>query len=210
MEMTLKCPCCGQKITLEVVKPEDKPKHKYNIIALMGPSACGKSTLLDKIINEDKEKKFYKIKAMTTRPKRDNEDDNAYFFVDEDTFNAYPLLEKTQFRDWYYGTSIYDLVPEQWNIGIFSPEAIKQLVDNPFVNKLEVFYLYTDEKERIKRSLDREDNPDIEEILRRALADREDFASENLTFCYRTLPSNCPEDMDYSLECIREVANGQK
>lgn len=198
----IKCPCCGELINVELTSAADK-KQAYKVIAIMGPSGSGKTTLLKELA---KYNNFHIIKQFTTRPQRDTETGAEYNFIDIETFQNYEscnLVEFAQFRDWFYGTHINQLKFNAWNVGIFSPEAVKQLLQRPDII-VKVYYLSVDEKTRIKRAAARESNLDIEEICRRFLADRKDFSPENLSFNYSKFPFYNKEDMKYVLTAIKE------
>lgn len=202
----IKCPCCGELLNIDLTSAAEDitqtVKQMYKVIAIIGPSGSGKTTLLNELA---KYNDFHIIKQFTTRPKRDTETGTEYNFIDVKTFQNYKpnnLVEFVQFRDWFYGTHINQLKFNAWNIGIFSPEAVKQLLQRPDMN-VKVYYLYVDEKTCIKRAAAREDNPNIAEISRRILADRTDFSPENLSFDYSRFPFYNREDIDYALTVIK-------
>ena len=153
--------------------------NKYRIIAICGKSASGKDTLLRRIIINNPE--VHKIIGCTTRPPREGEmDGEDYFFLSLEEFahkdHAGEMLETAQFREWLYGTSVDGLNPNLINVGIFNPTAIYQLMQNKDIN-LFVVKVDASDKIRLIRSLQREPNPDVDEIVRRYLADKEDFES---------------------------------
>ena len=151
---------------------------KYKVIAICGKSASGKDTLLRyTIINY---MWLHKIINCTTRPPRENEIDgkNYHFlsleeFAHKDAIEG-KMIEVTKFREWYYGTSIEDLSLDTINIGVFNPAGIYALMQREDVD-LYVVQVVASDKTRLLRSLTREDNPDVDEIVRRYLADKEDF-----------------------------------
>lgn len=150
---------------------------KYKIIALYGKSASGKDTFLKVAL--DYFKNFHKIINSTTRPPREGEQDGAaYHFLTNEEFTIQVLncsmFEATLFRDWYYGTNINDLDKNKINIGIFNPVSLDIILKD---NRFEVIpiYILTEPKTSLIRSLEREDNPDIDEIIRRYQADKKDF-----------------------------------
>ena len=152
--------------------------NKYKIIALFGPSGAGKDTVM-KWILEKYSKEIHKIINCTTRPRREYEEDGKdYFFLTDDNFAKYVLdgkmLEATAFNNWAYGTREWDLDKEKVNIGVFNIAAIQCLQDNPFINILPI-YIHTDDKERLIRALNREEEPNCAEICRRFISDAADF-----------------------------------
>ena len=151
---------------------------KYKVIAICGKSASGKDTLLRYTIMNYMW--LHKIINCTTRPPRENEIDgkNYHFlsleeFAHKDAIEG-KMIEVTKFREWYYGTSVEDLSLDTINIGVFNPAGIYALVQREDVD-LYVVQVVASDKTRLLRSLTREDNPDVDEIVRRYLADREDF-----------------------------------
>lgn len=151
--------------------------NKYKVIAIYGKSASGKNTLLQRIINHNPE--LHQIIGCTTRPIRENEiDGKDYFFLPLEEFahkdRRGEMLETAQFREWFYGTSIDGLNPNLINVGIFNPAAILQLMNNERVDLFAV-QVQASNKTRLMRSLKREINPDVDEIVRRYLADKKDF-----------------------------------
>lgn len=151
---------------------------KYKVIAICGKSASGKDTLLRYTIMNYMW--LHKIINCTTRPPRENEvDGKNYHFLSLEEFAhkdavEEKMIEVTKFREWYYGTSIEDLSLDEINIGVFNPAGIYALMQREDVD-LYVVQVVASDKTRLLRSLTREDNPDVDEIVRRYLADKEDF-----------------------------------
>lgn len=151
---------------------------KYKVIAICGKSASGKDTLLRYTIMNYMW--LHKIINCTTRPLRENEvDGKNYHFLSLEEFAHKDavegkMIEVTKFREWYYGTSIEDLSLDEINIGVFNPAGIYALMQREDVD-LYVVQVVASDKTRLLRSLTREDNPDVDEIVRRYLADKEDF-----------------------------------
>ena len=151
---------------------------KYKVIAICGKSASGKDTLLRYTIMNYMW--LHKIINCTTRPPRENEiDGKNYHFLSLEEFAHKDVIERkmievTKFREWYYGTSVEDLSPDAINIGVFNPAGIYALMQREDVD-LYVVQVVASDKTRLLRSLTREDNPDVDEIIRRYLADKEDF-----------------------------------
>lgn len=151
--------------------------NKYRVIALCGKSASGKNTLLRKIIKQNPES--HEIISCTTRPSREGEvDGEDYFFLSLEEFAHKDvmgeMLEVSKFRDWYYGTPIDALNPNLINVGIFNPTGIYSLFNDDRID-LYVVLVQASDKVRLIRSLRREANPDVNEIVRRYSTDKEDF-----------------------------------
>ena len=154
-------------------------KKLYNILAIMGPSGSGKDSLVKEVLKQNPDG-FHKIIHTTTRPMREGEVNGVdYFFVSPEEFAEqvinFELIEATSFNDWFYGTNKMYLSQDKLNIGVFNPEAIEALLESPMIN-LMVIELAASDKTRLLRQLNREENPDVHEIIRRFKADEEDFA----------------------------------
>ena len=158
---------------------------KIKILALFGKSASGKDTI-QKWIVSNFPRTFNGIVSCTTRPPRDGEQDGvAYHFLTNEEFTAKVLngdmLEATDFRGWFYGTSISELNEQKINVGVFNVAGIECLLEDSRLDVFPVFVCATD-KTRLLRSLNREPNPDCKEICRRFGTDKKDF--ENIDFDY--------------------------
>jgi guanylate kinase len=152
---------------------------KYKVLALFGESASGKDTCLNQIV-EDFPIKTHKIISCTTRPKREKEiNAKDYFFVSEEDFAKKlldgTLIEATRFRDWFYGTPKDGLDKDKINIGVFNIEGIRCMMEEPEID-LRALYIKASDKTRLLRALQREQDPDCEEICRRFQTDKKDFS----------------------------------
>lgn len=158
----------------------------YKIIALCGKSGAGKDSLMMAIFSR-LEKYLNPIISHTTRPKREKEiADESYHFVSEDEFltliDENKMLETTSFNNWYYGTSIDSLSNDKINIGVFNPDGIMSLLEDDRI-ELEIYYITAKGKTRLIRQLNREENPDVDEIIRRYSADEIQFQKMNNIEC---------------------------
>ena len=151
---------------------------KIKILALFGKSASGKDSI-QKWITTNYPQLTNKIVSCTTRPPRSGEQDGVdYFFLSDEEFAKKVLdgsmLEATSFREWFYGTALDQLNPDKINVGVFNITGVECILDDPRLDVVPV-WIHASDKTRLKRSLDREDNPDCKEICRRFLADEKDF-----------------------------------
>ena len=167
---------------------------KYKIIAICGPAGSGKDTILSRLLQTDYGKtKLNKIIASTTRPARSNEADGIsyHFLRSADQFmsgeNLKKWIEFTCFNNWWYGTSIDALTKDKINIGIFSPKAIQQLLENEEIDCIPIL-IWCPNKIRLLRQLNREVSPNCREICRRYLADDKDFL--RLPFSYKVIENS--------------------
>ena len=159
--------------------------NKYKIIAICGKSAAGKDTFLQHIT---KIKGTHEIISCTTRPKREGEENgvNNHFLTLEDFVSKDckgEMLEISTFRDWFYGTPIDSLDKNKINVGVFNPTGIANLLRNDNV-QIYVVQVIANDKTRLLRSLNREENPNVDEIVRRYMTDKKDF--EDFSAFYET------------------------
>ena len=162
------------------------------IYYMMGKSSSGKDTLFKEV------KKalpwLQTITLYTTRPIREGERDGIeYFFVSEDTLNAYEkqgkVIEQRAY-DTVHGIWKYATVDDgQINLGtsdylvIGTLQSYEQMQKFYGPDKLVPIYIEVEDGERLARALAREreqEAPKYAELCRRFLADTEDFSEEHL------------------------------
>lgn len=160
---------------------------KKFIVALFGAAGSGKDTIQKEIIKQSP-LLCHEIISSTTRPPREYERDYVdYHFISDDEAKKYldngDYLEYAEFRGWHYGTLKQSLRPDKINIGVFNIAGIKQLLQLPW-NEYVIFpiHITCSDKTRFLRQLNREINPDCEEICRRFKTDKEDFDPKNINF----------------------------
>lgn len=150
----------------------------YTVVALIGEAGTGKDTILRSMMYKYGYG-LHEIISHTTRPPREGEKNGVnYYFISEEEFNDKilndQLLEYAEFNNWYYGTALDALDENKINIGVFNPEGIKNLQRDDI--NLIVYRIVVPAKTRLLRQLNREENPDVDEIIRR-------FHTDNLDFC---------------------------
>lgn len=150
---------------------------KY-IVAFIGKAGAGKDTIATELYNLNPS--WNMIVSCTTRPRREGEIDGVnYHYLTNEEFAQKVLngdmLEATYFNNWHYGTMASSL-HEGVNLGVFNPEGYDCLQEI-LPDDIEVigFYVTAEDKTRLLRQLNREENPDVHEIIRRFSADEEDF-----------------------------------
>lgn len=149
----------------------------FKVIALMGKAGSGKDALLHELIRQRPDAN--EMISCTTRPIREGEAHGVnYFYMTPEEFGARVLngemLECTEFNNWFYGTSYEALRSNCINIGVFNPAGVDSLLAYPDI-EVQVFYVTASDKTRLLRQLNREDDPDVQEIIRRFHADMIDF-----------------------------------
>ena len=179
---------------------------KVKVIAVIGKAGSGKNTFVNRYMNtpdtfkyegddqeylaiyrkikDSFEEKIHLIVPFTTRPMRPGEvEGRDYHFYKEgsvdDLICSGEIAQATYFREWLYGFAWDEFIEDKLNIGIFNPGAVIDLLD---YDGLDITTIYIDapDKDRLLRQLNREDNPDVKEIVRRFGTDDYDFREEVL------------------------------
>lgn len=175
---------------------------KIKIIAFFGESGAGKDTALTLIKELKLDIPVNYIVSGTTRPPRDYETAGIdYHFYTNEEFAMKVLdgsmLEAVEFNNWFYGTSIDSLKEDSINFGVFNPAGIECLLEDSRLVVLPVRVAATD-KNRLLRVLNREDNPDCGEIIRRYTTDKKDFS--NIPFEHYVINNNTEEKESFKAE----------
>lgn len=179
----------------------------YKIIALIGEAGSGKDYIMKQVLAAAPDR-FNEIISCTTRPMREGEKDGVnYHFLTAEEFAEKlfigDMLEATVFNDWCYGTSLASLSADRPNIGVFNPAGIYALMDDPNI-ELIVYRICCSSKTRLLRQLNRESNPNVDEIIRRFMTDTKDFS--DLGFSYTKLPNEGEGDTELSIkEILRQT-----
>ena len=153
---------------------------KIKLLALFGESSAGKDSIQHWL--ERKLKNIHGMVSYTSRPPRDYEiEGREYHFISQEEFEKLivenKMLEHTCFNNWYYGTYINELQKGKINVGVFNPQGIRSLLSSSDTIDILPVWIQAGEKERLLRSLNREQSPNCTEICRRFLADQKDFAN---------------------------------
>lgn len=150
--------------------------EKIEVFAVVGKSGAGKDYCMRRIA---KENDWHIIVPSTTRPKREYEQEGVdYHFLTDKEFAAARFMETATFNGWHYGTRYEDLDPGRTNIGVFNPTGLKQLATHDDI-ELTVCYVKASDKTRLLRQLNREEDPNVAEIIRRYGTDEFDFRHDD-------------------------------
>lgn len=195
---------------------EEKIYKKIKVFAICGKAGSGKDTIMKLLFNLYKDSNLHKITPCTTRPMREGESEgDPYYFITPEEYSKEllngELVEATSFRNWFYGTPLKSFRLDKINVGVFNPEGINCLLDNPIFD-VEIIYIDVSDRERLIRQLTREGTPDVKEIIRRYHADDEDFKHLGLDYGYITLDNNSSskEDLYKVCEKLFELTQCQK
>lgn len=183
---------------------------KIKIIALFGEAGSGKDYLYNKVIRWDEDGAldtiFNQIVKSTTRPIRENEINGVhYYFLTDEEFKLYQktglISAVSEYRGWYYGINAGAVSTIKPNIVILDIQQIRDLLKKEEVD-LTLFKITASPKTRMLRQLNREENPDVDEINRRYEADKIEYAS--IDFDYVELRNETAKDADLAmLEIMR-------
>lgn len=183
------------------------------LYCLLGKSASGKSTI-EKLLEE---KGLKRLISVTTRSPRENEKNGVdYYYITEQEFenlkNNNKLLEHTEYRGWHYGLSVeqIDTNDNLDYIAVIEPHGYK-MIKEQLGDKAVGIYITVQDKERLIRALNREIFPDVEEVVRRFISDKDlfkgiekdiDYIFDNwysyevVNSIMKVVEENRPEDME--------------
>ena len=160
----------------------------YKIVTLSGKAGAGKDRMMQEVLKvlreESPEFKINAIVRCPTRPMREGEvNGKNYYFLTHEEFAERladgTMVEATIFNDWCYGSCLEHMNEDGINIGVYNPEGVAILQSIPDIMVYSIFVDAPD-KVRLLRQLNREENPDVKEIIRRFGADEADFSPDNL------------------------------
>jgi guanylate kinase len=184
------------------------------VYCLLGKSCAGKDTLLNLIVN----KGFKRVISHTSRPIRSNEVNHIdYHFTTKDTMIK--MLSDNEFVEvrtynvangdtWYYGIAkdSIDLNSDGDYICIVDGEGFKSLQNHYGKENILGIYLWIHNRERLLRALHRSElsDTDVDEIVRRYMADDRDFTKEIINRCILKINNvNINETLDIVLRNIK-------
>lgn len=180
---------------------------KKKLVCIIGPSACGKDTIYQKVLK--KSSYCSPVVRYTTRPKRDYETNGKdYYFINNEEFTEKVLncemAEAAEFNDWFYGTGKDVLKEDLINVMTCDLNAAEALCNDPDLFTI-VIYIEVGAKERLLRALNREKDPDVNEIIRRFTDDERKYNKDNmLTLPHFTIKNNSKTQLK---SAVGEVCN---
>lgn len=157
------------------------------LLCIMGKAGAGKDTIARNLI-DSRPLLFSSVVSFTSRPMREKEiEGKDYYFISkeefEDKIHNNEILEWTHFNNWYYGTTLESFDNNKINVCVCNPEGVKSFKEMSDIFEVIVVYIDVPAKTRLLRQLNREENPDVKEIVRRYSADEENF--QNLEFDFQ-------------------------
>ena len=153
------------------------------IIVLLGASATGKDTVAKHISEK------YNIPiaiSYTTRPMRSNETQGVeYFFISDDEmhekFKNGEVIEYTSYYiqsedvSYTYANVVGEFEKGDYILTILNPHGLYQFNKSQYKDNLISIMLNCDARVRLIRSLNRDENVNVKEVLDREIRDELDF-----------------------------------
>ena len=166
------------------------------LFCILGMSGSGKDTVFKRLLSEG-ELSLKRVVTYTTRPRRAGETEGGeYHFIDRHELEKLKkngrILEQRNYNTiqgiWTYCTvddGQIDMTKGNYLL-IVTPEAFLNLKMFFGAEAVVPLYVVVEDGLRLERLLKRErggNSPDYEEMCRRFLADKKDFAGEKLLQC---------------------------
>jgi guanylate kinase len=175
------------------------------IYAIVGKACAGKDSIVKELSNRTN---LSIATSFTTRPMREGEHQGVeYNFIDNDTFmklkDDNQIVEYTSYtvasgEVWYYGLTKEELEKNEFVLVIVNPTGVKSLKEL-YGDKVKVILITADDKERIKRYLNRDNTNNVAECCRRFLADEKDFKGFESDYVLTN------ENLDCTVEKLRKI-----
>lgn len=155
---------------------------KYKIMILCGESGTGKSFIKNLAV-KNYPNIFHDVVTATSRPPREGEENGKdYWFLPEEEFTDEKMIEYCMFNNWYYGTPISSLSKDKMNLLVLNPHGIYRLFADSDKYDIQLIRFVASDKTRLLRQLNREEEPDVDEIVRRYSVDKIDFRVFDIDF----------------------------
>lgn len=153
------------------------------LLVLYGQTGSGKNYLAESLINNFQ---FQYVIRPTSRPKRDYDESDIYYFYDSiESFDKDVLIGKillpVTFNNWRYGifSDIKEKALDLENNYVIAGDKQMALDIRTILANQNIPCVLTEvtasKEVRYQRATKRENNPDIEEVLRRLETDDEDY-----------------------------------
>lgn len=173
------------------------------IVILVGKTCTGKTTLAKHL--EDK-LNFIRIKTSTTRPRRDGEDPDAYYFFTRNNFDHYQyeeaFLEVDEVNGFKYGSFYRDYLFDDTNdrlnkVVVLTPEGVYNVVEQIDKDGLLIIWVDPPEEDVLKHAVARGDSVSL--VRKRLEEEKEIFE--------RFEHSALADTVFYKNESIEEMAD---
>ena len=171
---------------------------------------CGKAgsgkTYISKLMEKDYHIK--RLKKVTTRPRRDGEDDSEYEFITKEKYDTivsggnmleskFNVVDKNgeQNATWYYAVLPPELNESNDYLAVVDSQMIQNvdfdLLKSTFCAKyIYILYITADAETRLERCIVRNNNPNYAEICRRFIAESKEYKFLDNLSLHKYLPAN--------------------
>ena len=181
--------------------------EKLKLIVLFGPAGAGKDYILKKALEEIPQ--LHKPVLYTSRPMREGEVDGInYNFITAEEFSekvvSGELIEASVFNHWGYGSSLDSYSKDKINILALGIDHLRDFIEF-HSNEFEIYpvLVLASDKTRLLRQLNREAEPNVNEIIRRFLSDKKDY--EKIDLNHLILPNETNDQVSYCIERLRTL-----
>lgn len=188
------------------------------IIVLLGASATGKDTVVKHISEK------YSIPiavSYTTRPMRSNETQGVeYYFISDDEmhekFKNGEVIEHTSYYiqsedvSYTYANVTSEFEKGDYILTILNPHGLYQFRQSLYKDNLVSIMLNCDDRVRLVRSLNRDENVNVNEVLDRFRRDELDFIERRPKTDYETDTNKPLENVFNDIDkIIEEILKGE-
>lgn len=181
--------------------------EKLKLIVLYGPAGAGKDYILKKALEEIPQ--LHKPVLYTSRPKREGEVNGVHYnFVTSEEFSekviSGELIEASVFNHWGYGSSLDSYSKDKVNILALGIDHLRDFMEF-HNNEFDIYpvKVIATSKTRLLRQLNRETDPNVDEIIRRFLSDKKDYSS--CDFHHFSLTNETTDQVNYCIERLRTL-----
>lgn len=153
------------------------------LILICGKAASGKDSLANEV---SKQLGIPMAVSFTTRDKRQNEIDNVHYkFITDTEFkmkmNNNEIIEHTSYniesenRVYTYGLTKEEIEKSEYVMAIVNPHGLSQLLNSQYKDKIVSILIDCNDRQRLARYLQRDENVNVEEMIDRYGRDKRDF-----------------------------------
>lgn len=159
-----------------------KERGIHMIFCILGKSASGKDSIFKRLSNHTL---LQPIVTTTSRAIRSNEKEGVdYHYITEDDFetsiNKCEFVEWTIFNGWYYGTKWDEFINNsKHKLIVVNPQGLETMINRFGSCNVVGIVIHRKDRDRLLSYLQRDENADVDEMIRRFSTDKHDFDTLN-------------------------------